>query len=197
MALVIVSACAPRVSLRVPAEAVAELPLERRLTLLDAENDLLAATDAVDSRRELVNESPALLDAAEAREKAAGEERGRDPSAEAAVSECRARLNWTARQAELRRAELSASEAALLVAQARFEEARAAEVEAAALPGSRGIRRAAYREQVDRLAQVQAGREAEAAKRSTSAAEAEKRWRLARAELTRLTGGAQGSAWVQ
>src|SRR5262249_34140917 len=46
-------ACAPKVALRVPPEALAELPLERKLTLLDAENDLLAAVDSRDAQEEL------------------------------------------------------------------------------------------------------------------------------------------------
>jgi len=192
-------ACAPRVSMRVPSEAVAELPLERRLTLLDAENDLLAATDAVDARQEQVDEIPALREQAEERKRAAGtqEQNGHDSAAVTAMHEGEARVDYLEHDAEVRRANLHVAQAALLVAQARFEEARATEVEAAALPGSRGVRRAEYHEQVERLAKVQAAAESEAAKTRASAAEAEKKWRAARAELTRQTGGAQGSAWVQ
>ena len=54
-----------------------------------------------------------------------------------------------------------------------------------------------FHAQVERLAAAQAEVEKKSEPVRAAAGEAEQRWREARAELLRLTGGAQGSVWVQ
>ena len=190
------AACAPRVSLRVPSDAVAELPLERRLTLLDAENELLAADDRIDAAQIALEEEAGRRDQAKERLRLS-REHAADAGGEAALHESEARLTFCEREIDEQRAQLRIAEAALLVAQARFEESRAAEVEAAGLPGSRSVHRDEFHAQVERLAAAQAEVEKKSEPVRAAAGEAEQRWREARAELLRLTGGAQGSVWVQ
>jgi len=101
------------------------------------------------------------------------------------------------REIEVQKAEVHVAEAGLLVAEARFELTRASEVSAAALGHSRGVKPEKYQEQVDELSKVAAERTAEAKKQRAEADAASVKWQAARADLTRLTGGAQGSAWVQ
>ena len=128
------AACAPRVSLRVPSDAVAELPLERRLTLLDAENELLAADDRIDAAQIALEEEAGRRDQAKERLRLS-REHAADAGGEAALHESEARLTFCEREIDEQRAQLRIAEAALLVAQARFEESRAAEVESPGLQG--------------------------------------------------------------
>ena len=196
--------CAPRVKLRVPASAVAELPLERKLTLLDAENDLLATVDARDLLEERWLLARDAVDDAWTRKREADEARDRARKsdlrvevAEAALHETLLRIEFARADLELSRAQLRAGEGALLAAEARYEQARANEVLEAGLTGARGLRAPDFLAQSERLAQVAQQRNGEAAKKKEAADVAAAAWKQARAELTRLTGGAQGSAWVQ
>ncbi|HUJ26857.1 MAG TPA: hypothetical protein VLW85_12615 [Myxococcales bacterium] len=197
-------ACASGVSLRVSPEALAELPLENRLTLLDAENDYLAAVDARDAAEDRV------LQAVEARGQArqrrheaednlsnARKEKETPDAAEAAVRESEARVELADRRIDSSRAELRVAEAALDLADARFEQARAGEVVSAGLSHSHDVKPEKFQRQVDDLARVRTEREAKAQEVKARTDEAEQQWRAARAELTKLTGGAQGSAWVE
>jgi hypothetical protein len=84
-----------------------------------------------------------------------------------------------------------------MVAEARFELMRANEVSAAALGHSQGVNPEKYQKQIDELGKVTAQRETEAKTKRAEADAANVKWQGARTELTRLTGGAQGSAWVQ
>jgi hypothetical protein len=198
-------ACAPKVSLRVPQDALAELPLERRLTLLDAENDFLAAVDARDAQEEQLARAEQAHKDAEQRKrdaehnlsKAKDENTNNTSVAEAALRESQSREALSEREIEVQKAELHVSEAGLLVAEARFELTRANEVAGAALGHSRGVKPEKYQEQVDDLGRLAAERAAEAKKQHAEADAASLKWQAARADLTRLTGGAQGSAWVQ
>jgi hypothetical protein len=192
-------ACAPKVSLRVPQEALDELPLERKLTLLDAENDRLAAIDARDAQEEAVQKALDAKRDAEQRRRAAEDNRDKAQGkvADAAVREAEAKVEVREREIEVARKELDISEAALLVAEARFEETRAGEVSAAALGHSHGVHIDDYRKQVGELQAVLTEKAVKAKEQRKSADEAAARWKTARAELGAMTAGAQGSAWVQ
>ena len=196
--------CAPRVKLRVPPSAIAELPLERKLTLLDAENELLSAVDARDLLEERWLAAREAVDDAWTRKREADDARDRAKKGslplevpEAAQRESLLRIEFARADLELARAQLRAGEGALLAAEAKYEQARAGEVIEAGLTGARGLRAPEFQEQSDRLAQVAQQRTAEAAKKKEAADTAAAEWKQARAELTKLTGGAQGSAWVQ
>jgi hypothetical protein len=205
IACALLCACAPKVSLRVPQEALAELPLERRLTLLDAENDYLAAVDARDAQEEQLQRAESQHKDAEQRKREAEQNlsRAKDQSdnntsvAGAALHEGETRLVLSDRELDAERAELHLSDAQLMVAEARFELMRANEVSAAALGHSRGVKPEKYQQQIDELGKVAALRETEAKAKRAEADAANLKWQAARADLTRLTGGAQGSAWVQ
>ena len=196
--------CAPRVKLRVPPSAIAELPLERKLTLLDAENDLLSAVDGRDLLEERWLAAREAVDDAWTRKREADDARDRAKRSnlslevpEAALHESLLRIEFARADLELSRAQLRAGEGALLAAEAKYEQARASEVLEAGLTGSRGLRAPEFQEQSERLSQVAQQRAAEASKKREAADTASAAWKQARAELTRLTGGAQGSVWVQ
>jgi hypothetical protein len=204
-ACALLCACAPKVSLRVPQEALAELPLERRLTLLDAENDYLAAVDARDAQEEQLQQTETQHKDAEQRKHEAEENLSRTKGqadantsvASAALREGETRLVLSERELDAQRAELRVSDASLMVAEARFELMRANEVSAAALGHSQGVNPEKYQRQIDELGKVTAQRETEAKTKRAEADAANVKWQAARTELMRLTGGAQGSAWVQ
>jgi hypothetical protein len=198
-------ACAPKVSLRVPQEALAELPLERRLTLLDAENDYLAAVDARDAQEEQLQRAEQTKKDSEQRQRDAEQNLNKAKDANenntsvagAALRESQARLALSERELEAQKSELRLSDASLMVAEARFELNRANEVSAAALGHSQGVKPEKYQQQIDELAKVAAEKAAETKAKRSEAEGAKVKWQAAREDLTRLTGGAQGSAWVQ
>ncbi|MBS2025355.1 MAG: hypothetical protein JST92_23385 [Deltaproteobacteria bacterium] len=195
--------CAARVSLRVPPAAIAELPLERKLTLLDAENDLLAAQDARDAQEDAWYHARDLIDDANKRRSEADEQRARAKKSgapletfEAQIKEAVARIHYAESEEDLQLAMLKASDGQLLLAQAKYELVRANEVEAAALPGAAGVKVPDYQKQVDRLAKVAADRQAEVAKQKEKTQAVKDKWTQARAELMQASGGGVGSAWV-
>ncbi len=196
--------CAPRVTLRVPPAAVAELPLERKLALLDQENDLLAAVDARDTQEERWLQSREAEGDAWARKREAEDAREKAQRArtqlevpDAAIREAQARIEFARADLDLQRALFRAAEVALLAAEAKYEQARAAEVLEAGLTGARGLRAEEFQAQSGKLAALAQQRTAEAAEKRAAADKAQAALQAARAELTRLTGGAQGSAWVR
>jgi hypothetical protein len=192
------------VKLRVPPTAIAELPLERKLALLDQENDLLAAVDARDTQEERWLQSREAeadawnrkREAEEAREKA---QKASTPLEvpDAAIREAVLRIEFARADLDLQRALFRAADLALLAAEAKYEQARASEVLEAGLAGARGLREDEFKAQTERLAALARQRAAEAADKRAAADKAQAALSQARAELTRLTGGAQGSAWVQ
>jgi colicin import membrane protein len=199
-AALVLCACAPSVSLRVSSSAVAELPLERKLTLLDAENGLLAAVDARDAQEDrALAAADARRDAARRvrdAEQARDKEKGSADIARAAVAEAEARKTFADRDRDLQRARVALSDAELMVADAKFEEARAAEVEAAALPGAQGVHEKDFSKQVAKLEKVR-DRKAQEVKEAQAATDAARAaWTEARGGLAKLTYGAQGSVWV-
>jgi hypothetical protein len=198
------SGCAPRVKLRVPPAAIQELPLERKLSLLDQENDLLAAVDARDQQEERYLASRDAENDAYARKREAEDARDKADKArtpldvpEAAIREAKLRIEFARKNLELQRALFRASDVALLAAEAKYEQARATEVLEAGLAGARGLRAEEFQAQTERMSQLSQQRLAEAAQKREAADKAQAELQAARAELTRMTGGAQGSAWVQ
>jgi hypothetical protein len=200
----VTAGCAPRVKLRVPPAAIAELPLERKLSLLDQENDLLAAVDARDTQEERWLQSREAETDAWARKREAEEAREKARTArtplevpDAAIREAQLRIVFARADLELQRALFRAADVALLAAEAKYEQARAAEVLEAGLTGARGLRAEEFAAQTGKLAGLAQQRAADAVEKRAAADKAQADLQAARAELTRLTGGAQGSAWVQ
>lgn len=197
-------ACAPRVSVRVPPEAIGALPLERRLTLLDAESERLAAVDARDGLEERALAAEDALRLAGARQEAAEGalakmKKAKKPTevADAVLAESVARVLFATRDLDLQRARLRTGELSLLVAEARYERSRAAEVESAGLAAAWKIKPGAFEDQVAALEAAAGVRAAEEARAKEQAAPARAAWEKAREKLSQLTGGARGSAWVE
>jgi hypothetical protein len=204
LTVALATGCAPRVKLRVAPAAVAELPLERKLSLLDQENDLLAAVDARDTQEERWLQSREAESDAWARKREAEDAREKAKKAgtplevpEAAIREAVLRIEFARADLELQKALFRAADVALVAAEAKYEQARATEVLEAGLTGARGLRAEEFQAQSERLTALAQQRTAEAAEKRAAADKAQAALQQARAELTRLTGGAQGSAWVQ
>ena len=202
--MAVCAACTPSVSLRVPAAAVANLPLEQRLTLLDAESDVLAAQDARDAQEEKAHEASAAIEAAKRQVDAAeaalhqpATSDGNPDVAKAALAEANARRQFAERDAELERVRLATSDAQVLLAQARFELARAKEVDKAGQSGRYWVAVADYEKQTEAITAVMKARTDEEERVKASTDLSRKSWMDASQELAQLTGGGQGSVWVQ
>jgi hypothetical protein len=107
------------------------------------------------------------------------------------------RVKFAEQDRVLERTRLVTTEANLLLAQAKFEFARAHEVEVAGQGGRYGVRSPDYQAQVDRIAAYVKERTDEEQKVKTETETVRKEWDSAASELAQLTGGAQGSIWVQ
>lgn len=189
--------CAATVSRRVPATAVANLPLERQLGLLDAEGDVLAAQDARDTQEERVLIARSAVEEARAAEAVRPNSGGDIDLARTAHSEAAARREYAERTEQLERARLATSEATLTLMHARFELARAREVDAAGQGGRYSVAVADYQRQFDGVdAELRHRTQDEEALRLTTET-ARKSWVEASSRLAQRTGGAQGSVWVQ
>jgi hypothetical protein len=196
--------CAAHLTEHVPSEAIAKLPLECRLTLLDAESEVLAAQDVRDAQEEATaaaRESVAVadrrVDTAETNLKKARSANENVDIANAAVTEAESRLAYARADDELQHARLETTDAALLLAQARFEFARAHEVDAAGQSGVWSVRVQAYTDQVARISRHLDETKLAEQRVQTNADESRKAWSGASEKLAGLTGGAQGSVWVQ
>ncbi len=203
LAVGLFAGCAVNVSLRVPPVAIANLPLEQRVTLLDAENEMLASQDARDAADEAVATADEAIGHAERRLDTARKalDRASDPAtqqvAKAGVHEAEERLKFAEQDRVLTRAKLATASANLLLAQAKFELARAHEVEVAGQGARYGVRAPDYQAQVDRIAAFVKERSDEEQKVKAETDGIHKEWDSAAQELAQLTGGAQGSIWVQ
>jgi hypothetical protein len=196
--------CVPGVTLRVPRAAVANLPLEQRLTLLDAESDVLAAQDARDRQEEELQAADNRQTESEGRVRSARQalSRARETStstdiAAAALEEATARLRFAERTVILERELLTIADLSVELARARFELARAHEVDAAGQGGRFGVRLADYQHQADAIARAVDERMQEDEHVRAAVADSQQAWKSAAQELAKLTGGGQGSVWVQ
>ncbi len=191
---------------RVDARAVDALPLEVKLDLIEAENDLFIAVDAVDeaqtraldARDELRRARTRVKEAEEALD--AAEEKG-DPKlleiAQLAVKEAEQREDFLDTWVDIQWDLLDVEELKLAAARARFERVKAQAVKKANLKGAEEIELKDFEEEV-------AAREADAKEAEEDVkeaiAEAEKgraEWNETRRVLAEKTGGGQGSPWVQ
>ncbi len=191
------SACATKVSLRVPQKAIADLPLERKLVLLDAENGLLAAVDARDAQEEKLFAAGQARRDAQRRLREADDSKDKADVARAQVTEAKARRELADKDRDYQRALLEVAEADLMLADAKFEEARAQQVEGAGLPSGSGVRAADFDEQVAKLQKFRDGKSAKAKEIAAELDKQRAQWDAARGELKKLSFGAQGSVWVE
>jgi hypothetical protein len=135
--------CAAHLSEHVPSAAVAELPLECRLALLDAESEVLAAQDARDAQEETALAATEAVREAAHRVRVSEEAldgKENDDVARAAHMESSARREFAEADDSLQHVRLATADAALLLAQARFELARAREVDRVGQGGRYSVR---------------------------------------------------------
>jgi hypothetical protein len=203
---VLAAACGPSVSLRVEQRSLQQLPLESRLDLLDAENDLFAAVDRRDDAEQGVDD--ARIAVRRANDRIGQEEHDLDKAEDThdkqgvvvgklAVEEAKARRNFLETQVDVARAHLRVEEARLLAAEGRFERAKADVAKKAKTPGSADLKLKDFDDQVKALEahvkDVQKDYDSEVKDSEKS----RQKWLTLSRQLSQLTGGAQGSAWVE
>lgn len=204
--LVLLGGCAGPIKERVKPDLVKALPMESRIELLDAENGLFAAIDALDEARSDLSDAEQAADAAgerideakDQRKKASKEGNATGESiAELAITEAKARKDFLQVQLKVLRAQVHVKECELDAARGRYELAKAKEVKRVNLEGAEKLKVEDFEAQVqkldDRVKQAQAD-----ADQAKSDAETEKKaWDDSRQALAHATGGAQGSAFVE
>lgn len=202
----LVAACGPSVSLRVQDRSLKDLPLESRLDLLDAENDLFAAIDRRDDAEQVIDDAKVAFHRADQRvsEEEHNLDQARDRKDTAgidvgklAVTEAKAHRRVQDWQVDLARDALDVEDARLLVAQARFERAKAEVARKAKTPGAAELKLKDFDRQVDDLSKHVKNVQQDADKEQKKSEKDRQKWQTLARQLAALTGGAQGSAWVQ
>ncbi len=198
--------CVPSVSLRVEERSIKDLPLESRLDLLDAENDLFSAVDrrddaeaAIDDARVAMRHADARVDEAEQNLDQARQRK--DPGGidvgKLAIEEAKAHRKVREWEQRFAHKDLAVAEAQLIVAQARFERAKADVAKKAKTAGAAEIKLVDFDKQIERLLSYAKGVQREADALRKEAEKDQQHWQGLSRQLSELTGGAQGSAWVQ
>jgi hypothetical protein len=182
------------------------LPVEERLDLLDAENDLFAAIDrrddalqALDDAQDAYAKTGKLLATAEHDLDKAGDEKDQQGVAvgKLAVEEAHAHRRYADLAIDLAHDELDVASAYVLVAEAQFEKAKAEAVVRAKVKGASGIVVAKFDEQVKHFQKRAKGIEHDLQSDTKSADKVRARWTELSHQLSEQTGGAQGSPWVE
>ncbi len=191
---------------RVDPEVVGRLPLESKIELLEAENDLYIAIDrhdeavdrALHTRDELRRARERISEAKDARKRAKEENDPRQIEvADLAVEEAYEKRDWLDAWVDVQWALAKAEEANLDVAKGKFERAKANMCKKANVRGSEKLDMAAFDAQVKGL-EARAKRIADDAEAERKKAEEVRtRWNTTRRSLAQKTGGALGSAWVE
>lgn len=192
--------------LRVDEAAVARLPLESKLDLIEAENDLFIALDAVDEAAQRLGETREEYAGADARideaKEALGQaEAGKDPKgveiARLSVQESKQRKDFLSAWVDAVDLQLEVERAKLELARARYERTRAQVVKKANVEGAQKIKVEDFDQQVAAL-EAAVKKALERAKAGNAAAEKVRgTWYATRRTLASKTGGAQGSPWVE
>jgi peptidoglycan hydrolase CwlO-like protein len=200
------SACGPSVSLRVEQRSIKDLPLESRLDLLDAENDLFSAVDrrddaeaAIDDARAAVRKADARVDEADRNLDQAKERRDQGGVDVGRLAILEAKAHRKVKEWELRfsHKDLDVAEAQLLVAEGRFEKSKAEVAKRAKTPGAAELKVQDFDKQVERLLVHVKSVQKDADATHKDAEKDQAKWQALSRQLSELTGGAQGSAWVQ
>lgn len=191
---------------RVSPDVVTRLPIEAKIELLEAENDLYAAIDRYDeavdralhTREELRRARARIGEAKEARSRAsdAKDPRQREISA-LAVEEAHQKRDFLDEWVEVQWALVEVEEANLDVGRARYEHAKAILAKKTNTQGSEKLDPASFEVQVKRYAERAQAVLAVAEARRKRAEEVRSGWNTTRRALAQKTGGALGSAWVE
>jgi hypothetical protein len=191
---------------KVSERSLAALPLEAKLDLIEAENDLFIAIDAVDETATRVLETKDEYDRSRTRIREAQEslkqaESGRDARhleiAQLSLQESKQRRVWLDSSVAVQWALLDAEKARLELARARYERVQAQTVKKANVPGSEKINLADFDQRVASL-EAKVKKASDSAQKQTQAADKIKgSWDETRRTLAQKTGGGAGSAWVE
>jgi hypothetical protein len=193
-------------SYRVDADAVHALPVDERLDLLDAENDLFAALDrrddavqALDDARDAYQRTARQLSTAAADLDRASDEHDSHGVAigKLAVDEARAHRRWADRAIDLAEDQLDIASAYVLVAEAQFEKAKAEAVVRAKVKGASAVHVRDYDDQVKHFLKRAQGVERDLKEDQADAEKVRAKWAQLSQELSEQTGGAQGTPWVE
>jgi hypothetical protein len=193
-------------SLRVGGDSMKALPVEERLELLDAENDLFAAIDrrddalqALDDDEDTYGKTGKLLSSAQQELNRARDENDQQGVSvgKLAVEEARAHRKYADHAIDLGRDELDVASAYVLVAEAQFEKAKAEAVVRAKVKGASGVVIARFDEQVRHFQRRAKSIEHDLQSDTKSADAIRARWTELSHQLSDQTGGAQGSPWVE
>ncbi len=192
--------------LRVDERAVALLPLESKLDLIEAENDLFIAIDAVDEAANKVNETKddyanADRRIGEAKEALAQAEEAKDAKlvevGKLSLQESRDRKEFLSYYVDVMWALLDVEKAKLDLARARYERTRAQAVKKANVAGAQDVNLKDFDAQVVAWEAEVKARTQKASLANTAAEKVRGTWYATRRVLAQKTGGAQGSPWVE
>jgi chromosome segregation ATPase len=206
LCVLVLSACGPSVSVTVKRESLLALPVESRIDLLEAENELFGAVDELDDAEQALEDAREALRRANRRVGEAEDNRdkasnSKDPKNREigvlAVQEAKLRRDFQETAVDQADVQLEVVQARLLVAQARFERTKAEAVKKANTKGASDIKLKDFDEQIVRLESRVKSMKAELTKGQAAEDKARKAWATASRKLADLTGGAQGSVWVE
>jgi len=198
--------CGASLSYRVDPDSVHALPVDERLDLLDSENDLFAALDrrddavqALDDARDAYDRTARQLStAANDLDRAQDEHDGQGVTiGRLAVEEAKAHRRWADRAIDLAEDQLDIASAYVLVAEAQFEKAKAEAVVRAKVKGASSVNVAKYAAQVKHFLERARGVERDLKEDTADAEKDRSRWADLSRKLSEMTGGAQGSPWVE
>ncbi len=185
---------------------LADVTIEHKLMLFDAENDV---SIAVDEREQVLRRLRELRrEAAEAgaqrREAESDEERAeakndskRVELAVEAAAVAEKRLAYLVAEMAVERERLAAQEGLLWVALAKYELAKAKLVERNNLPGAADLELPDFEAQVDACIEDAKQLQADLTESEAQAAERLKEWLAARDALAQRSGGGVGSPWAE
>lgn len=200
------AACAGPIKERVKPDLVKALPVESRIELLDAENGLFAAIDALDEARGDLGDAEQEADAADDRIDEAKDQRKKASKegdataqsiAELAIAEAKARKEYLHVQLKVLRGAVKVKECELDAARGRYELAKAHEVKRVNLEGAEKLKVEDFDAQVQKLEDRVKAAQAEVDQARADIEPDKKAWDDSRQALAHATGGAQGSAFVE
>lgn len=203
LALAALSACGHA---RVSEKSLAALPLEAKLDLIEAENDLFIAIDAVDevanrvleTKEDYEKSDERIGEAKEALKLAdASNDKNHLAIAELSLQESKERRAYLDAWLSVQWALLDAEKAKLELARGRYERVQAQTVKKANVAGAEKINLADFDRRVTSLEANAKKAAARAQKEAESAEKVKSIWSATRRTLAQKTGGGQGSAWVE
>lgn len=186
--------------------SLAALSMESKLNLIEAENDLFAAVDAVDEASSRVRETREECEKGDERYRAAQEAlklaRGaKDKTyleiAQLSLQESKERRAWLDAWLAVQRKLLEAEKAKLELARCRYERTEVQLVKKARVANAEKVDLTYFDARIKNL-EADAKRATDRAQKEAESAEKAKNvWSATQRALSKKTGGGQGSPWVE